>query len=498
MVTIDIINRLIESGGIRTEFSCEAAEQARIAANMRITAHSRSRLDLRGKTVFTFNSMPIESTAFSGSSIQKTDCAYSLDRKRGMFRLGLHIADTSEYVSESSPLDIEAKTRGVSINIPGRSIPMLHEGLSKGACFFKEGEDKLAVSIFLDIDEKGSLLDISFEESVIRTARNCIFSEIDTLYTSTDSSSVLPLREKYAVLLPNMNDMYELGGILYSSRMASENTEYIELKRHYSFDTSGEITSCELKTDYDSKLLVREFLIFTGRVLAKYMQRNSVPCIYANQPVLSKEHLSIMADILNLSVTDEISDVEKQKLIFDTAKLTPGTDIINILASRELPTMDYSVLPQPHSLFMEPLVRFSSPTSRYSDLAVQRVIKEFMKARGNTNALNLTRLKKNVSEAAQITRDAEAKAAKLHCEVSDLLSLRIMQKRPTDGYPAYITSLNNGEMSILLENGIKGRIYPKSECKKELYSVGERIEVEPFDLSGGTENALFSIKAIKG
>ncbi len=485
---------MIESSGIRTVFTAEAEEQARIAANTRITSYVRSRLDLRGKTVFTF-----------GSSIEeaKNDCAFSLDKKRDTYNLGLHIADASEFVTESSPLDVEARMRGAGASLPGAAFPMLHEEVSSHACFFREGQDRLAVSVFLEIDKDGRMLSLRFEESVVRTARNCIFGEIDTLYSSTDSSSVLPLKEKYAVLLPNMNDMYELGALLLSERIKKGSVEFNQLKRKYTFNKEGLPQEVALVPDYDAKLLIREFLIFTGTQLAHYLQKNSIPCIYAYQTPICREQLLFIAKASSVTLenTNELTDLQLQKHLLASTALTEKAHIVNVLISKSLPPSLYTTEPKAHSLFGCPLVRFSGPTTRYADLVVQRILKEIIGAKGIASALNVPRMRKRAAEAARITSNAERSIYELQSKISDYYSSEIMRSNPDRGYSAFITEAGCS-IRVSLENGIEGDVIPSEDDSKatdrgkennENRYIGQRVEVVPLSLPDNGNNT-FRIK----
>lgn len=493
------------------DFSPEAISQAKMAVNMRIATHIRARLDLRGKTAFTFGNVLSSKISLGNvncgqNHIENMDCAFSLDKKRGIFHLGLHIADVDEYVCEGSPLDIEAKIRGKTINTPKNVYPMLHDDISKDVCSLKEGHDRLAVSVFLEIDSKGKLLRIRFEESVVNIARNCIYNEIDALYTNADTSSILSLREKYATLLPNMNDMYELGGILCAARMTAGNPSFTKINKRYSFDTNGKAATTELSPEYDSELLMQEFIAFVGSSIAQYMYKLSIPCVYANQPLPNEKDVRIMANIGNLEHTEAAHDVRLEKAIINALKTTSNADAVSAYALKALPSERYSITSQIHWLFGKTLVRFSSPSNRYSDIAVQRVIKALIKAKGETGSMNIAKIKKDMAEAATIASKAEKNVKEYKDLINDERALEIIMNMPNISYSAYIMEVNEYEVKVFLKNGITGKVIVQ-DCvndaglqnnifdKKHL-QIGEQVEVVPTDISDFSDEVIFTFQNV--
>jgi len=139
------------------------------------------RLDLREETCFTID--PEDAKDF--------DDAVSIEiLANGNFELGVHIADVSYFVKEGNGLDKEALSRGTSIYLVDRVIPMLPEKISNQICSLRPNEDKLTFSCIMEVTPKGKVVNYKISESVIRSKQRFSYEEVQQIIETKNSKNL--------------------------------------------------------------------------------------------------------------------------------------------------------------------------------------------------------------------------------------------------------------------------------------------------------------------
>ena len=152
------LDGIIADNSIPFEFPEEVSAYADTLPKTVSDVDAASREDLRGKTIFTID----------GENSRDFDDAVSLEKtKSGNMLLGVHIADVTHYVKEGSLLDKEALKRGTSVYFPDRVIPMLPKSLSNGICSLNPDVDRLTLSVFMELDGEGNIINRRLSETII-------------------------------------------------------------------------------------------------------------------------------------------------------------------------------------------------------------------------------------------------------------------------------------------------------------------------------------------
>ena len=186
------------------EFPEKVMNQAERVAKPVSEADRFGRRDLRDVRMVTID----------GEDAKDLDDAVSLEVRDGSFYLGVHIADVTNYVQENSALDREAKKRGTSVYLADRVIPMLPHTLSNGICSLNAGEDRLALSCLMKIDENGTIVDHEICESVIRVDRRMTYTAVKQILEDEDEEQC----RKYEEFIPMFREMARLSSILREKR----------------------------------------------------------------------------------------------------------------------------------------------------------------------------------------------------------------------------------------------------------------------------------------
>jgi len=436
------LKALLRDYGLDTPFSADALMQAKETTFTEITAHMANRTDLRGKTIITL----------SETENSRNECGFSVELDgENHYILGIHTTDVAEFVDKNSALENEIFTRCKTASLPAKDIPMLPDSITKGPCFLEVGEDRLAISYFLTVDEEGKVLSFSFCESVIKTAANCLFSEIEALFLDYDTSAIMPLRKAYASVMPTIANMFNLGAALQNARVLRGGADIDKAERHFVYSRhGGRPLGVVFRKDSDPKRLVREFLSVAGQQLARYLHENNIPALYRIQSEPSAEAYDSFrrhAQLIGVDTEPYTND----RLFAGVAECIRGLreeELLLCELRKALPETDFADAPLKHFIHNTDMyTRFAYPLNRCADFATQRIVKAVIK--GNPDMLML---KEKVALAISCARN-ESKINKCEGFAEDLIALDCLKRDRNKTYGGLVLSVDAENAKILLDNG---------------------------------------------
>ncbi|MEI6493062.1 MAG: VacB/RNase II family 3'-5' exoribonuclease, partial [Verrucomicrobiota bacterium] len=217
--------------------------------------------DLRGKFIFTID--PDDAKDF--------DDAIDVERTASGWKLGIHIADVSHYVRPKTTLDREAHARGNSVYLADRVIPMLPEALSNGICSLKPGVERLAFSVFAEVDKQGKVHSVRFAKSVIKSAARLTYKQAFEILKKPAGGDALAERVHVA---------WELASLLRKKRFAagSLDLDFPEIKVW--LDDKGTPIRLERVENDISHQLIEEMMLLANELVGRELKLRNQPALY--------------------------------------------------------------------------------------------------------------------------------------------------------------------------------------------------------------------------
>ncbi len=221
-----------------------------------------------------FRDLPI--VTIDGETAKDFDDAVAvLPLPNGNVQLQVHIADVSHYVLPETALDRDARLRGTSVYFPDRAVPMLPEELSNGICSLKPREDRLTLSVLLEMDRDGEVRDAEFCEGVIRSAARMTYTDVNRVLEQDRAA-----REQYAPLAAHFERMRDLALRLNEKRRARGSIDFDMPEPVITLDETGVMVSITRAERNVAHRLIEEFMLAANEAVAQYLERVVAASLY--------------------------------------------------------------------------------------------------------------------------------------------------------------------------------------------------------------------------
>ena len=430
---------IIRAKQLPAEFPKKALAEAKKAAAQPVTAEGRR--DLRGKIVITID----------GEDSRDFDDAVSLERAGENFLLGVHIADVSHYVKRGGALDNEAYARGTSVYFPDRVLPMLPEELSNGACSLNEGEDRYALSCFMEVNGRGEVVRSELCESVIRSRNRMTYTKVAAILAG-DAETVA----EYADIAPLCTDMAKLSRILEEARAKRGGIDLDVREAHISCE--GEEVKVEARERNAAHRLIEAFMILANETVARFLEGKGLPCLFRVHEKPSEEKASAFAAYLRglgVPVRFSAENVRPSDYaeVLSSAEGSGARTVVNRVMLRSMMKARYCEENFGHfGLASKCYCHFTSPIRRYPDLVVHRVVKAALRGREE----EAEKFASFVKSAGLRCSETERRAEEAERDVDDLYKTWYMRSHIGEAFPACVSGFSGAGMFVELENTVEG------------------------------------------
>ena len=456
----------------------KAVEEAAEKISAEITKQDEAeREDFRD--VFTCTIDPHDAKDFDDAlSVKRLD--------KGLWQVGVHIADVSHYVTEGSIIDKEAMKRATSVYLVDRTIPMLPERLCNFICSLRPDEDKLAYSVIFNLDDEANVKAYRIVHTIIRSNRRYAYEEVQEILEANgvkdgtgEPAPKAPKGEYQGENADQLITLDRLAKQLRARRFKGGAVKFDREELHFDIDAQGKPTRCYFKRSRDANKLIEEFMLLANRTVAesigkvkKGQKKKTLPYrIHDNPDPQKMETLRQFIVKFGYKVkTDGTKSAMARSLnkLMDDCNDKPEAKMIQSVALRAMMKAKYSVHNIGHfGLAFDYYTHFTSPIRRYPDTMVHRLLTRYANGGRSANEKHYEELCEHCSEMELVAQNAERDSIKYKM-------VEFMADKVGETYDAHISGITSyGIYAEIDENHCEGMI-PMRDLGDDYYDFDER------------------------
>ncbi len=501
---IDLLSILLDHD-IDPVFPDDVMEQAEAIPQTVSEADIEGRTDLREEITITID----------GDDSKDFDDAISIHANDEGWLLKVSIADVSHYVTEDSPLDMEALKRGTSTYVTNYVVPMLPHLLSNGICSLNPHVDRLTITCEMQVRKDGTVKDYKLYSSVIRSTERMTYHNVNLILDGDEE-----LNARYAHLGSLLTDLRDCADAIRASRIAKGAIEFETEEAEIKVDEKGKPIDVTVRERGHGERMIEDCMIAANVCVADFLKWQDIPAIY-------RVHEEPQARRIKSFV--QVSEVMGHKFIVGKSAVHPN-EIQNYLASVE-DTDEYPVLSKlllrcmqkarydancigHFGLAEEEYLHFTSPIRRYPDLIVHRMLRKY----GFHQNLNMDERMMDEEKCAAYAeqssiRERESQAAEYACE--DMKKAEYMEDHIGEVYEGIIDGVTPYGFYVQLDNTVEGLVHLNTldddfymfdsammrlvgERSKRMYTMGMKVRVEVFAASREEQTVDFILHGKNG
>ena len=406
--------------------------------------------------------------------------------EKGLWEVGVHIADVSHYVTEGSVIDKEAQKRATSVYLVDRTIPMLPERLCNLICSLRPDEDKLCYSVVFDMDDNAQVKRWRLVHTVIRSNRRFAYEEVQQILEDNGvvdgSGKPAPPAPKGGYkgeLAAELITLDRLAKLLREARFKNGAVKFEREELHFDIDEKGKPVKCYFKVSKDANKLIEEFMLLANRTVAesigkvpKGVKAKTLPYRVHDAPDPTKlenlrEVVTKFGYKLKTAGTRSAISKSLNSLMSDSMGRREQ-NLIQTVALRAMMKAKYSTYNIGHyGLAFDYYTHFTSPIRRYPDTMVHRLLTRYQEGGRSANRKYYEDQCEHSSDMEQIAANAERDSIKYKM-------VEFVADKIGNVYEAHISGIQSyGIYCEIDENHCEGLV-PMHDLDDDYYDFDER------------------------
>ncbi|HFZ6615550.1 TPA: ribonuclease R [Streptococcus agalactiae] len=458
-VGIDVLE-VLESMDIVSEFPEDVIAEANAIPDAPTEKDLIGRVDLRQEVTFTID----------GADAKDLDDAVHIKLlDNGHFELGVHIADVSYYVTEVSALNREALSRGTSVYVTDRVVPMLPERLSNGICSLNPNLDRLTQSCIMEIDQNGRVVNHQITQSVINTTYRMTYIAVNDIIAGDEE-----ICSEYESIVSSVQHMVTLHHTLEAMRTRRGALNFDTSEAKIMVNDKGMPVDIVIRNRGIAERMIESFMLAANETVAEHYARLKLPFIYRIHEEPKAEKLQKFIDyasVFGVQIQGTATKITQSALQDFMKKVQgqPGSEVLSMMLLRSMQQARYSEHNHGHyGLAAEYYTHFTSPIRRYPDLLVHRMIRDY-DDKAMDKADHFANL---IPEIATQTSSLERRAIDAERIVEAMKKAEYMEEYVGEEFEGVVASVVKFGMFVELPNTIEGLIHVTT--LPEYYHFNER------------------------
>ncbi len=445
---------------LQENFSASALAEAEMIPDSLTPQQKIGRVDHTGWQTFTID----------GENAQDFDDAVSIrSLPGGKYLLGVHIADVAEYVEAGTALDEDARSRGTSVYFPDRTLPMLPEKLSNEVCSLRPREEKLTMSVVMEIDREGQVLDVDIHPSWIRTSERMTYDSVLKIIEEEEEE-----RKRFPSLVQDLLHMQDLARILRKKRLNEGGLDF-DMAEPELFYEKGNLSAVGSSSATEAHRIIEEFMVSANVAVARFLLSKDIGMIFRVHPKPLQRDLDDLRQMLthfgiDLPKANRIDSRDLQSVL-EKVRETPEEKFVTLRVLKSLRLAFYSDENYGHyGLAKDEYTHFTSPIRRYPDLIVHRILKEVLKE-GRIECEEWRAVARLCSEQERAAEEAER-------ELVEWRIYRFLREKLGDEFEGIIVDFKKAGLIVELVDYFVDGLVPYADLGGDyFYQKNERILV---------------------
>ena len=501
---VDILS-IIYDHGINDTFTDEVMEEVNALPSEVLDSDRKGRKDLTDMTIFTID----------GDDTKDIDDAISISKKGENYILGVHIADVSYYVKEGTALYKEAYSRGTSVYLVDRVVPMLPHKLSNGICSLNPNVDRLAISCIMEITPNGKIVSHDIFESIIRSRIQMTYKKVNKILNDEETP------EGYEPFKDDLKLMWELAKILRKEKLARGYLDFDVDEPKILVDENCKPYDVVLRERGKGENMIEDFMIAANETVAEHVFYMGLPFVYRVHEVPDNEKVEEFLNSISMLGYHVVGDrnfvyPKSMKKILDQLRDKEGFEILSTLLLRCMKKAVYKPENLGHyGLASKCYTHFTSPIRRFPDTTVHNLLRKYIFNEPNDKELNrlIEYWEENLPALCDHASEKERDSIDCERDVESMKMAEYMENHIGEEYDGTISSVMNFGLFVQLDNMIEGLVHIseikgdyytfdetthtlRGEKKGKMYKLGQKVRVVVTNAS--KENSTIDFNLVEG